>query len=147
MVFTLHLRVLQRYQNKRGILSFSSPNDTCNGHRLFNSRYELRLHVKEITFHLQRVNNIHFVIFFSSWFRASFQLRFYVFNHLYLLSKKFLTFKLLRYFVSQNFVNLLMYHYPLLSEVHILTHNFVSSFQLILVFHSMTCTGGCGYSF
>jgi len=40
--------------------------------------------------------------------------------------------------------NMLMYHYPLLSEVNNLTHNFVSSFKLILVFHSMTCTGGCG---
>jgi len=42
---------------------------------------------------------------------------------------------------------MLMHRYPLLSEVNKLTQNFVSSFQLILVFHSMTCTGGCGYSF
>jgi len=42
---------------------------------------------------------------------------------------------------------MLIYHYPLLSEVNNPTQNFVSSFQLILVFHNMTCTGGCGYSF
>jgi len=42
---------------------------------------------------------------------------------------------------------MLMYHNPLLSEVNKLTHNFVSLFQLILVFRSTTCTGGCGYSF
>ena len=39
-----------------------------------------------------------------------------------------------------------MYRHPLLSEVNSPTHT-VSSFQLILVFYSMTCTGGCGYSF
>jgi len=33
-----------------------------------------------------------------------------------------------------------------LSEVNKPTHT-VSSFQLILVFYTMTCTGGCGYSF
>jgi len=66
--------------------------------------------------------------------------------HIYY-AKNFLTYKLLRHFIPHNFVNMLMYHYPLLSEVNNLTHNFVSSFQLILVFHSMTCTGGCGYSF
>jgi len=42
---------------------------------------------------------------------------------------------------------MLMYHHPLLSEVNKLTHNFVSLFQLIPVFYSMTCTRGCGYSF
>ena len=35
-----------------------------------------------------------------------------------------------------------MYHYSLLSEVNKPTHNFISSFHLILVFYSMTCTGG-----
>ena len=65
-------------------------------------------------------------------------------SHLYLLSKEFVTNKFLRYLIPQNFVDVLMYHYPLLSEVNNLTHNFVSSFKLILVFHSMTCTGGCG---
>ena len=64
-----------------------------------------------------------------------------------LLSNEFLTYKLLRYFMPQNFVNMLMYHCPLLSEVNKLTYNFVGSFQLILAFHSMTCTGGCGYKF
>ena len=58
-----------------------------------------------------------------------------------------LVYKLIRYFIPQTFVNMLMYHFPLLSEVNNLTHNFVSSSQLVLVFHSMTCTGGCGYSF
>jgi len=47
---------------------------------------------------------------------------------------------------TQTFVNMLMYHHPLLSEVNKPTHT-VSSFQLILLFYSMTCTGGCGYSF
>ena len=32
------------------------------------------------------------------------------------------------------------------SYENIKTHT-VSSFQLIIVCHSMTCTGGCGYSF
>jgi len=45
-----------------------------------------------------------------------------------------------------DFVNMLMYHRLLLSEVNKPTHP-VSSFQLILAFYIMTCTGGCGYSF
>jgi len=40
-----------------------------------------------------------------------------------------------------------MYHHSLLSELNKLTRNFVSLFHSILVFHSMTCTGGYGYSF
>jgi len=47
---------------------------------------------------------------------------------------------------DKTFINILMYHHPLLSEVNKPTHT-VSSFLLILVFYSMTCTGGCGYSF
>ena len=39
-----------------------------------------------------------------------------------------------------------MYRHTLLSEGNKPTHT-VSSFHLILVFYSMTCTGGCGYSF
>ena len=46
-----------------------------------------------------------------------------------------------------TFLKMLMYHYPLLSEVNKLTHNFVTLFQLILVFHNITCTGSRGYSF
>jgi len=47
---------------------------------------------------------------------------------------------------TQTFVNMLMYRHPLLSAVNKPTHT-ASSFQLILLFYGMTCTGGCGYSF
>ena len=36
-------------------------------------------------------------------------LSYYAFNRLYLLPKEFLTYKRLRYFIHQNFVNILMY--------------------------------------
>ena len=48
----------------------------------------------------------------------------------------------------QNFeVRNILEVYKLKILTHNLTHDFVSSFQLILVFHSMSCTGDCGYSF
>jgi len=46
----------------------------------------------------------------------------------------------------QQYADNYLLYYPLLSEVNKPTHT-VSSVQLILVFYSMTCTGGCGYSF
>jgi len=46
-----------------------------------------------------------------------------------LLSEEFLTYKLLRYFITSNFENILMYHHTLLSEVNKPTHYFVSLFQ------------------